>query len=189
MSNGGELFAGCVSLCRRLHHFGHVRQLAQDNCRTPMNRLTVGKAAKENGIRRRTLQRWVRAGASSRAPDGTVDPHEVAYCVGLRQTSDRRRGPKPGHVQLALRLGKTRTGRRLTDFQRMDIVFRHLKAIDDPVVLGFVADQVHNVFAERMNTERTKAVKMGAAMARYIKENPAPTSSRVTSSAASVPAQ
>jgi hypothetical protein len=160
-----------------------------------MKRAKVGLAAKENGISRRTLQRWVRDGVIDRGPDGTVDVMEVAFRVGRRQSSDRRPGPAPGQNQAQLRLGKTRTGRRLSDFQRLDIIVRHLNAIDDPVVLGFAADQVHNVFAQRMGALKEGLVRVGESMARYIKDNPAPTSTsspRSSSSAvapAVVPAQ
>jgi hypothetical protein len=107
-----------------------------------MNRVTVGKAARENGISRRTLQRWVRNGVIDRAPDGTVDPYAVAIRVGLRQSSDRRRGPKPGMGQGQFRLGKTRTGRHLSDFERADIIFGNLAKIRNPLVGVFVFNRL-----------------------------------------------
>ena len=91
-----------------------------------MKRTTVGRAAKENGISRRTLHRWVRDGAVPRAEDGTVDVMEVALVVGLRQGKDRRRGPKPGGFQLALQLGKTRTGRTMSAHRRHQLIVDHI---------------------------------------------------------------
>jgi hypothetical protein len=162
--------------------------VSQNYCRT-MHRVTVGKAARENGISRRTLQRWVRDGVIDRAPDGTVDPHEVAFRVGRRQSSDRRRGPKPGMGQGQLQLGKTRTGRRLSDIQRADIIFRHLKNIDDPIIFGFVLDRAQNQFRERMGIMASATAKMAESLQAKAQQ---PTSSAPSPSVAvpaSAPAQ
>ena len=159
--------------------------------RSPM---TVSEAARKNGVSRRTIQRWVKQGTVAKLPDGKVDGVLVKVWVETFQDMPRR-GPVPGRFQLKLRLGKTRTGRQMSDFQRMDIVFRHLNAIDNPVLLGFVADKVRKLFSERMG-QVTKGL---GAMKEFIKNNPppgAPTSSAGTSSSvdsaggrASVPPQ
>ena len=132
--------------------------------RSPM---TVSEAARKNGVSRRTIQRWVKRGTVAKLPDGKVDGVLVKVWVETFQDMPRR-GPVPGRFQLKLRLGKTRTGRQMSDFQRMDVVFRHLNAIDSPVLLGFVADKVRKLFSERMGQ-----VKEGlGAMAEFIKNNP-----------------
>lgn len=149
---------------------------------------TMSEAARRFKVSRRTLQRWVKDGSLRKTPDGKVNAVVVKALIDTFHDSPRR-GPAPARFQLKLDLGKTRTGRQMSDFQRMDIVFRHLNAIDDPVVLGFVADQVHKVFSERMG-QVTKGL---GAMAEFMKNNPppgAPTSSPGTSSSApSAPGQ
>lgn len=173
-----------------------VRIMSGENVFRNRSPMTVSEAARKNGVSRRTIQRWVKQGAVAKLPDGKIDGDMVKIWVETFQEMPRR-GPVPGRFQLKLRLGKTRTGRQMSDFQRLDIVFHHLKAIDNPVLLGFVADQVRKTFSERMGR-----VKKGfGAMAEFIKNNPppgAPTSSPVTSSsvasagagvAASVPGQ
>jgi hypothetical protein len=133
-----------------------------DSCReitvAPVKRTTVGRAAKENGISRRTLQRWVRDGAVPRGEDGTVDVMQVALVVGLRQGKDRRRGPKPGGFQLALQLGKTRTGRAMSDHRRHQLIVDHIFRLKSPLHLLHVHALVSAALGDESAKEKLKAM-------------------------------
>lgn len=157
MSNSGNPFASGVPKAP----FASFPFLC-DSCRqitvAPMKRTTVGRAAKENGISRRTLQRWVRDGVIAREPDGTVDVMEVALVVGLRQTKDRRRGPKPGHVQLALRLGKTRTGRAMSTNRRHQLIVDNIFRLKSPLHLLHVHALVSAALGDESAKEKLKAM-------------------------------